>query len=556
MGNNVLEFINVYNPHFYIAVGLSVFNGFLLCILGYKFLQIIQLTGYRLRGFYSWTRQTKGNYLIRITMLGLLSFSCMLAMNFTLEAMKISSYYSYISLVFYLYFTVYFAAKIRGGVSENKTPLKYTNRMNRLMGTLMLFGTLTTFLLFYLGWLPNDRYAQATSLIGLTPIALLFLVPMAYYANWPFEAMHQQNFIRKVRKKIKTLERDKVLFKIGITGSYGKTSVKNILETILSEKYSVCASPASFNTPMGLTKTVLRHLHNEHNVLICEMGARRKNDIKKLCRIVRPDISILTAIGTAHLETFGTVDDIKTAKFEIMRALPSLGLGIFNGESEGAKELFEKAVTEKVLTGFDKNYFVFAKNISVCDNGTTFTLCLDGGEYKATTKLLGKHNIENILMAVAVAVRLRVPAKDIVNGIAKLTPSKHRMELISGGKNGITVLDNSYNSNARGAEMALEVLSLFKGDRFVATPGMVELGNQQFEINKNFGKQIAVMAKGCFVINEINRKALLEGLKEGGMKDENIYICENLEEAREKFAEILKPGSVILLENDLPDSYV
>ena len=544
------EFFNISNPNLYISIFLAIANSALLCFTGYKFLQILQLSGYRVFGYNAWLKKTrtKGRYMSRIFMLAFISFACMLVFISVFDSIDKTQYASYAGIAFYAFFSAIFIKHMYK--APKKTPLKTTHRMNRLIGCLVLLNAIATFVIisFSTIYLPHIRY----TLMAITPILLAIFVPLAHFIMLPFEKLKNLKFLKSAKAKLGKFPH---LIKIGITGSYGKTSTKYILNTILSQKYSVCISPYSFNTSMGLTKVVLDYLKPEHQILIAEMGAKQVGDIAQLCDIINPQYAILTSVGPQHLDTFVNMENIKKTKSELIESLPIYGCAVFNKDNEICKEIQENCKVENFTSSLtDTSASVYAKDIKLTSSGTEFTAVVEGKELKCRTKLLGEHNISNILMCVALAKKLKVTNNQIIAGISKLKPISHRLELTT-ANNEVKILDNSYNSSPHSCVESLKTLAMFKGRKIVITPGLIELGNREYEENRLFGENIAKTADIAIIVNETNKESLLKGLTDGGMSAENIYTAPTLDHARLKLSEIIKKGDVILFENDLPDNY-
>ena len=364
----------------------------------------------------------------------------------------------------------------------------------------------------------------------------------------PVEYIIKCRYINKTKNKLSKLK----CKKIGITGSFGKTSTKNILCQILEEEFKVCKTPKSYNTPMGICKTVLENLNEEHDFFIVEMGARREGDIAFLSKLVQVEYGIITPIGEQHIETFGSIENIEKTKFELCEFIDEEGVVIFNGKSLSNYKLFKKCKTKKYLLCRD-NSFAFASNILMNEHGSKFTLNIDKKEIDVETKLLGKLNIDNIVTASAMAYLLGENLFNIKKGISKVKPIEHRLELINGEK--VCVIDDSYNSNLSGAKEALQVLSTFKKRKIVITPGIVEMGMRQEEVNFNLGKEISKIADICIIMNKINKNSLKNGLKSGNFDENSIFFANTREEQKNLLNKILLNNDVILFENDLPDNY-
>ena len=512
-----MTFFDPANLNLYIAIAISVCNGVALCFCGYKFLQIIQLSSYKISGYWTWLKDTHAKFINRIAMLSFMSFACMLITATLFDSFtKTASSLSYIGLIFYIYFVTVYTVNMYN--TPKKTPLVQTYRMTRLCILLAILMAGFTFLIIALTteYIPIIRIAS----IALTPLLLPIMVPLAHFIICPFEILNYKKYILWAKLKLK---KHPNLIKIGITGSYGKTSTKYILNTILSEKYSVCISPHSFNTPMGITKVILNYLKPNNEVLIVEMGAKQVGDIQYLCDIVNPKYGILTSVGNQHLATFGTIENIKKTKNELIKSLPDDGLAIFNGDNKICMELYDKCkINKNYISINNEQAFARAEDVKLSNRGISFTLIIDNKEIDCTTKLLGSHNLTNILLSTTLAYKLGLSLKQIQLGISKLEPINNRLELRK--ENGLNILDDSYNSNVEGSIRALEVLKLFeKGNKIVVTPGLVELGSKEKEENISFGKNLSKIANFVIIVNKTNQDSIKGLFEEIFMK--KYFLC-------------------------------
>lgn len=545
-----MEFFDLGNIHFILAFFISIANAALLCLIAGKFLQILQLSGYKIKGYNVWLKDTKARYISRIAMLAFLSLACVLVTNALFDVYHRDSIYSYLGLIFYVYFSIVFIINMVN--APQKTPLAQTRRMARLISCLFILCMGITFVLIWVctEWL----YFIKFGIIVLTPLLLPVLVPLAHFIMAPLENLIRHSYIVRAKKK---LAKRPDLIKIGITGSYGKTSVKHILFDILSEKYNVCMSPHSFNTPMGLTKVVLRYLKPENEILIAEMGARQVGDIAYLCNIIKPQHAIITGIGSQHLETFGSKENIKKTKNELILSLPENGIAVFNEQNEVAKQLFDEcSLKNKYLAGFGDNSCVKASEINITSSGMSFILNYNGKSKKCNCDLIGMHNLENILLSSALALKLGVSLDAISRAISELQPVAHRLEIIR--NHNITVIDDAFNSSVEGSTAAVNVLTNFKDAvKICITPGIVEMGEEEFKVNENFGAQLGEVCDYVIVVNKVNQEALKKGLEKTKIIKENIITVDTLKLAKEKLSELISPEKnyVVLFENDLPDNY-
>ena len=536
----------------YIAIAISISAFLYFATL--KFVLALQQSGYRVRKYFKWVTSPETPYLSRLMLLCLMGFLFFLVLNVTFLPLVNEQIGSFVGLIsFYLFTFLY----IKSESSVNaKVPLKKTKRIVRLMITyvivLLVFSFLFITLLNYLAFIIGSKVFALLrlSLICALPILSPFLLFIAFLINEPYERFLRKRQIKRATDK---LDKSKVL-KIAITGSYAKTSVKEILKTILSQKFRVLATPESYNTPLGISLAT-KKLDETHDIFIVEMGARRKGDIKELTEMVKPDIAILTGVNNQHLETFGTEENIKLTKYELFENLSSSGKAFFSSDSIGSVELYEKFSGEKYLSGLNgENNFVSASEIKLLENNLNFNLVVDGKIINMSTTLLGKHNISNICLAVSVALKLGMSVDEIANGVNRLSSVWHRLELVANNKD-VTIIDDSYNSNEDGFKAAMEVLDLYEGRKIVLTPGLVELGKMENVVNYSLGKLLSSHANIVIVIGKHNAEMLINGLKDGGMDTENIHFAKNLEKANEYLNSIIKPKDVVLFENDLPDNY-
>ncbi|MDR0841039.1 MAG: UDP-N-acetylmuramoyl-tripeptide--D-alanyl-D-alanine ligase [Christensenellaceae bacterium] len=442
---------------------------------------------------------------------------------------------------------------------QAKKPLQFTARVKRLLVALGLLGILAALGSMYVQQAQENQIWAGRTLLQFigtealryAPGALLPLtVYLAWLITWPFEKAVHTWYKNDAKKK---LAAQPGLIRIAITGSFGKTSTKYALGTLLGETYNTLFTPGSFNTPMGVTKVIRESLTPQHEALIVEMGARYVGDIAELCDLVQPRYGILTAVGKQHLETFGSFENIKRTKAELIGGLGQEGCCFFNADDPACRELYEAcALPEKYLFGFEgEGLYMRAEGSEVGPEGSTFTLCVGEARIPCATKLLGRHNITNITGAAALAYKLGVPTEAIAAGIARLEPVEHRLQLIQGP---VTVIDDAFNANPVGAGEALEVLKRFSGRRIIVTPGMVELGEEQEASNRAFGEHMADCADIAILVGG-NADAIAEGLQAAGFAEDCILRTATLAEASEQLPAYTEPGCVVLFENDLPDNY-
>jgi UDP-N-acetylmuramoyl-tripeptide--D-alanyl-D-alanine ligase len=442
---------------------------------------------------------------------------------------------------------------------EAKKPLVLTARARRLLvGWIVCSVAVGALVFFLLVRLSAFRSAVPfpAMIVGLLVVGLLCwpLMSLANLILFPVEAGFRAYYLGSAQRVLRRYHP----VVIGVAGSYGKTSTKSILAQILSTRHPALATPRSFNTPMGLCRVIREQLQPDHRYFVAELGAYRRGEIRQLGKLVHPTIGILTAVGPEHLERFGSMENVVKAEFEIVEALPADGLAIFNGEDPVCRELAAKSKCRYVFAGGppDPRREIWAEDVELTSAGLRFTLCLaDERQAKITTRLLGRHNVANILAASAAALRCGLDLDDLIDAIPKLEPVEHRLQLIP-NENGVVVIDDTYNSNPRGAATALETLAAFQGGRrYLVTPGMVELADLQESAHREFGRQAAAVCDGVILVGPKQTRAIAEGLIEAGFSRDRLIVTRNLTEATERLRTLLQGGDAVLFENDLPDNY-
>lgn len=429
---------------------------------------------------------------------------------------------------------------------KEKKPFVVTARIKRVYTTyLILFAIAIVCANVF-------NYKIVLPIINVCTMFAYVFVYIVSVINKPVEKNIRRGFCRKAKKKLQDIPGLKV---VGITGSYGKTSTKYVINTILSQKYNTLMTPESYNTTMGVVRTINEKLTSMHQLFVCEMGAKYVGDIKEITDIVNPTYGVLTAIGPQHLDTFKSLDNVRKTKLELVDSLPDDGLAFVNWEDENIRN--SKITKNMVKFGFSKDADYYAENINITERGSTFNVVIPGKEsIKIKTRLLGNLNILNIVGAVAIADKLGLTPDEIKVGAKYIRPVPHRLELKQ-NPNGSIIIDDAYNSNIKGAKMALEVLKSFEHrKRILITPGIVELGDKATEINQELGRKAAESSDFIILVGAGQTVPIYNGVKEKNYPESQIFIAKNLQEALSKMNQIITTDSVVLLENDLPDNYL
>ena len=518
-------------------------------------LHILQLDGYKTGRYLKWIRQHPTNCFEVKEILVIGGFLILTAfypqfLNRWLSALFAGWSISQISLM------------IRRKKVKAKKPLVYTARAKRVFGLAICLLAATATALALAAKTDPARIA----VLLFSEIAVINLT-VANLLIYPLERTINEAYLLSARRRIKTLQ-PRV---IGITGSYGKTSTKYILHQILSQKFNTLMTPNSYNTPMGICKVIRGDLTPAHEVFIVEMGAYKRGDIRELCNLASPQIGILTAVGPQHLERFKSIENIAKGKYELIESLPPDGLAVFNCDNEICAGLADKreqtgspvrryATEDAPVASVADIADLIATNVRYTDNGLAFTVhanteTFDIPDTEIQTQLLGKHNVSNILAAMTVAMACGMELEEIRGAVAKVESVPHRLQLTTGA-GGVTIIDDSFNSNPVGAKAALEALKeIGNGKKVLVTPGMVELGEKEYEENRRLGEEAAEVCDLVILVGPIQTKPILDGLKAAGYPSQQIIVTRNLEEVKQHLATQVQAGDVVLFENDLPDTY-
>ena len=539
------------------VVGSTLLFGMLITymLLVPNSLHMMQLQSYHTSEYFNWMIKNgkkvykNGAIQFLIYALALVLVYCIL--RFVPEISLLDSYIcvAILCLAFFVPNVIQIVKDIRERKNAKK-PLKYTARIKRLY----FFSFITVILLRvlfteYLG----DSLMSMLLIYSFLIFTIPFNIIIANFLADPTETMINNHYINSAARKLGKKEYND-LIRIGITGSYGKTSTKYILQTILSEKYNVLATPESYNTTMGNVRTIREKLKPEHQVFISEMGARRRYDIQEICNFVRPQIGIITSIGPQHLETFKKIENVVKTKSELLVGLTYDGVAFLPINDKYCKEIYQKEKHEKYSYGIGEKADVYATDIKLSAKGSTFTVVTKNDRFTCTTKLLGEHNVQNIIGSIAIALHLGLTKEEIMRGVEKIEPVPHRLQILP-SPNGGVVIDDAFNSNPVGSKMALEVLKKFEGRKIIITPGMVELGAEEYKLNKEFGRQMADAVDVAILVGVKRSKPIEEGLREKKFDENNIYVVNSLAEATNRLTKLANPNNVVLFENDLPDNY-
>ncbi len=526
------------NKYLYLCLISAIVSVVPVAMAAIDSMHFFQLNSYRFDTHTKWIKENSRKYL---------THAILAVLMLIVQLLQVSPIYKAIPLTVLLLLAIP-AEKPK----KAKKPLVYTPRVKRMLFTETLLFILILSLVSIPAFMSEVNHATyfltAVSLIyALAPVLCL----VANLINKPVELGINRHYTNDAKNMLKKCPDLKI---IGITGSYGKTSVKYYLTTLLKTKYNVLMTPESYNTPMGVVKTIRGYLKATDEIFVCEMGAKWVGDIKELCDIVHPHHGVITSIGPQHLESFKTLDAVKNTKFELADSLPEGGMLFLNGDDENIKAHGSDRPYISYSIDGDADYVAYDVNVS--SRGTSFKVkTRDGETEEFSTKLIGRHNVLNIVGAIAISHKMGIELKELRPAVRRLEGVPHRLQLSE--KGGVTIIDDAYNSNPSGTKAALEALSLFDGYKILVTPGMVELGEKQDELNREFGKNAASVCDYVVLVGKKQAVPIKAGLLDGGYDESRIFVADTINEALGHVYAISSGGKkkVILLENDLPDNY-
>lgn len=531
----------------FLIVGLMAHGGTI-------FFKGLQQRGYQSIGYLSWVNKSGNRFLYRLSIVSLLSLVAYITFG-TIFAPFAGITFPFAGLVFFFIFINGFFKSTQFVKVPQRQQVEYTARLQRLRVTFAALVFVVSFGLFCLFDYMGEAYEHTFFIycryagICLLPIFLPYLVLVANWINIPFEEWNIARY-GKIARDI--IEKNNVKV-VAITGSFGKTTTKDIIANLLGEKYFVASAPKSYNTPSGVALTIQNYVTSQTEFVVLEMGARRVGEIAQICKIAKPDYSVITSVGYQHMESFKKIENVAKTKFEIVQSTKENGICFFNGYDEGAKKLYDKATVNKFYSsenGGDLEYEI----LKVDQNGSQFNVSIDGASYPFSTTLLGRHNVANVCMGILVAHKLGVEIETLQKAVATLEATEHRLQMSK--HRDIVIIDDSYNANVKGACYAAEVLAMFEGRKIVVTSGLVELGKLEEKSNCELGKAFGKVCDKVILVGSERAKQISQGLVEVGFDMDNAITFESFDEAKASLYAVMKAGDVVLFENDLPDSYL
>jgi len=401
-------------------------------------------------------------------------------------------------------------------------------------------------------------FKENTSVLLLADILLPTVISFVVLAFEPFFVFLRNQILRKAKSRMSEFKNLKV---IGVTGSYGKTSTKEFLTTILSAQFNVLATPEHKNSEMGIAQTILESLNEKHQIFIVEMGAYNKGGIKLLCDMVSPQIGIVTGVNQQHLSTFGSLDNLLSAEGgrELANALPKDGVMILNGDNKYCLDLYKNINGRKKLysvKGDRVDSDIWTEDILVKENSISFVAISKEKEIQNfEVNVLGGQQVQNLLGAILIAKELGMSLEKISDACKTIRQEQAGMTL-QDGVYGIKLIDSSYSSNPDGVMADLDYLNVFTGKKVIVMPCLIELGKTSAEAHEQIGKKIAEICDLAVITSKDYFEEIKRGAMENGMKEENILLCGRVDEIFTAVTTFCKSGDVVLLEGRVPESLI
>ena len=531
-----------------LAIGLIAWS-VLLYVRTKRFLHILQLEEYLTREYSHWLATNYARYL-------------RLLHAWTAVAVACAVVFIVIGRVEVLWVAIWglhalLSLSIGGQQAKAKKPLVMTARAKRIFYAALGLAAVVVALFTGLGLIVSDNVAVALAILAMT-LMTLFAGHVVLAANlllWPLEERTRRKFQRMAETKIR--ERNPKV--IAITGSAGKTTTKELVGHMLAARYRVLRTPSSFNTPMGISRTVNDAL-TDQDYFVVEMGAYKKGEIAKLCRLVGgTDISVITTVNAQHLERFGSLEKTAEAKFEIVEGLKPGGVAVLNFDIPAIRMHAANHPDLDILTfGIESDDVrLRATGVREQEGGIEVDVAVDGQTVTVRAPLLGRHNAGNVLAAIGVGLTCGLDLQYMAAALRQARPPEHRLQPMTLATGGI-LLDDGYNGNPQGIIGAIEVLGTYAPKRrIVITPGLIEMGKDRAQYHEAIGHAAVGNVDMAYLIGPKQTADIRKGMLEAGFPESGIYTARSLDEAREQVTATggWDAGSVVLIANDLPDQF-
>lgn len=437
---------------------------------------------------------------------------------------------------------------------EFRKPVKWTAKT-----LILILLCLSQFILIYL-FLASGLTSTIAWII-LFYFYFFFFLSLAVVIFYPIDLLAKEIIIWRAKLKIRQYPKLQI---IGIAGSYGKTTLKEVLAKVLAQKFNVLSTTDNLNVAVGIARLIIKKLTPKTEILVIEMGEFYKNDIKQICKITPPDIAVVTGINEAHLERLKNLDNTADTIFEIVKYSKSDSKIILNADDENVLNYSSKFIAGHQVYYFSGNnngkceYQIPHKSFDANKLTQIFSVVYKNEMLSGfSTKILANYIMGDVVAALIICRIFNISGVNLRLAIADLQPVEHRLQPIFNATNNILVIDDSYNGNPVGVDNAIEVLKQFVNRRKIyLTPGLVEMGEMSRAVHLEIGKKLAPAADLVILIKNSATPFIAEGLLSAHFKSENIIWFNSALEAHAALKNILKPNDVILFQNDWGDNYL
>lgn len=334
---------------------------------------------------------------------------------------------------------------------------------------------------------------------------------------------------------------------VGITGSVGKTSTKDMTAGVLGQRLRVLKSEGNLNTDIGLPLTLF-HLTGEHQVAVLEMAMRALGEINYLCRIASPRVGIITTVGETHLEVLGSLENIARAKGELVAALPPDGVAILNGDNPWTRGMAARFPGRSIFFGVGPDNDIRPERISVAGAGTAYRLSTPAGEVEVNLAFLGRHQVMNSLAAAAAGLAFGLGLGEIKAGLEDFQATAMRMEMLHG--EGLTLLNDAYNASPTSTRAAIQTLGEVASHqrKLALLGGMLELGSYTETGHREVGEAAAAIGVDYLItVGELGR-LIAQGASVGGLPEARIITARDNQEALTILMDLIKAGDFLLVK--------
>lgn len=451
------------------------------------------------------------------------------------------------SLLFLILFVTYLAetALFARQISKKtfKRPVLTFKALFLLFISILITG-------YFFGFVNGKNFAWLLGFDVVLPIIISVIVLIFQ----PIFVFIRNKKLAEAKEKMKIFPKLKV---VAITGSYGKTSTKEFLTTILSKKFRVLSTNKHQNSEIGVANCILNDLKDKHEIFIAEVGAYNKGKVKEVCNILKPKIGVVTGVNEQHLALFGSLDNLLDGEGgrELASFLEKDGLLVVNGDNRHCLDLIKKFNgKEKIYTESNKNLNaeVVTENIAVSSNHITFIAKNKKNEMaNFYVNVLGKHNVQNLLGAIVVANELGMSFSEIAEACKFIKEEQAGMTLDI-GKHGLSIIDSSYSSNPDGVAADLDYLNVFENKKIVVMPCLIELGKNSNYIHEQIGKKIGKVCNLAVITTKDYFEQIKKGAMESEMKESNVLLCDKPQDIYSLITLFAKAGDAVLLEGRVP----